>query len=337
VKIAILDDYQGVATSMADWTTLPPGSQVDSFQEHIASQVRLAEVLEPYEIIVLMRDRTLFTRPLLQQLPRLRLLVSAGVRNAAIDVSAANDCGVTVSGTGYVASSTPELTWGLILALIRHIPEEDGSIRTGGWQHTVGADLAGRTLGIVGFGHIGRAVARVAQAFEMHVIAWSHNLTIEDAATGGATLVTKDELFSSSDAISIHVMLSERTIGLVSARELSQMKRTAVLVNTSRGPVVDQEALVEAVTSGHIRGAALDVFNEEPLPLDSPLRSLKNTVLTPHLGFVTEAFYRRVYEDAVEDIVAFLAGSPIRVLKPAPADAELPKWRWAKYEEEPVT
>lgn len=335
MNIAILDDYQGVAISMADWTVLPPDFRVDAFHEHIGSQVDLAEALEPYETVVLMRDRTLFTRSLLQQLPRLRLLVSAGVRNAAIDIAAANEHGVTVSGTGYVASSTPELTWSLILALVRHIPEEDRSIRTGGWQHTVGGDLAGRTLGIVGFGRIGRAVARVALAFEMHVIAWSQNLTVEAAATGGATLVTKDELFSSSDAVSIHVMLSERTVGLVSARELSQMKPTAVLVNTSRGPIVDQEALVEAVTSGTIRGAALDVFNEEPLPLDSPLRSLPHTVLTPHLGFVTEDFYRRVYEDAVQDILAYVAGSPIRVLKPAPVDAELPKWRWAKYTESP--
>jgi phosphoglycerate dehydrogenase-like enzyme len=270
-------------------------------------------------VIVAMRERTPFTADRFRLLPNLKLLVTTGMRNASIDVAAANEAGVTVCGTAGSPGGTPELTWALILSLVRHVPAEDRAVREGGWQHTVGFGLRGRTLGIVGFGRIGRDVATVGQAFGMDVLAWSQNLAPDAAAGHGATAVTKDELFAASDVITVHYKLSPRSEGLVGERELGLMKPTAFFVNTSRGPIVDNDALLDVLKSGAIAGAALDVYDEEPMPAGHPLRSAPRTVLTPHVGYVTDDGYRRFYGDAVEDIAAFAAGRPVRVL-PASGD-----------------
>ena len=264
-----------------------------------------------------MRERTPFGRDLLERLPNLRLLVTTGMRNAAIDVKAATDLGVLVCGTSGGPESPPaELTWGLILALARHIPGEDAATRRGRWGTTVGMCLENRVLGILGLGRLGTKVAKVGVAFDMSAIAWSENLTAERAAKCGATLVTKDELFARSDVVTIHVQLSARTRGLVGARELSLMKPTAYLVNTARGPIVDEVALVKALQARAIAGAGLDVFDQEPLPADHPFKRLDNTLLMPHAGYVTEEQYRVRYRDTVDDVAAYLRGTPLRVLDP---------------------
>jgi phosphoglycerate dehydrogenase-like enzyme len=312
MRAAVLDDYQGVARQFADWE----GIELTVFQDHLSDEDAVAERLAPFEIVVAMRERTPFPRSLLERLPNLQLLVTTGARNASIDLKATKDRGVTVCGTGYVSPHTAELTWGLILAVARHIPEEDANVRAGRWQTTIGADLAGRTLGVLGLGRLGRRVARVAQAFEMDVIAWSQNLTAERAAEAGAELVAKDDLFRRADILSVHVVLSDRSRGLVGARELALMKPTAYLVNTSRGPIVDEAALLEALHAGRIAGAGLDVFSTEPLPADHPLRTAPRTVVTPHIGYVTAGTYETFYRDAVEDIVRWRAGDPVRVIAP---------------------
>lgn len=317
IRVAVLDDYQRVAARLADWAQLPDAA-VTFFDDHLVDLQRLATRLAEFDVVVAMRERTPFGPDLLSRLPRLRLLVTTGMRNAAIDLGAAARLGVTVCGTGGSGNGTPELTWALILALLRHVPAEDASVRSGGWQHTVGTDLAGATLAVLGLGNIGRRVAAVGKAFGMDVIAWSQNLTPEAAAAGGATRVERDDLFRLADVLTIHLVLSDRTRGLVGARELALLKPTARLVNTSRGPIVDEAALVEHLRAGRIAGAALDVYGVEPLPADHPLRTLSSTVLTPHLGYVTERGYRRFYGEAVEDIAAFLAGRPLRVLTPDP-------------------
>jgi phosphoglycerate dehydrogenase-like enzyme len=263
-----------------------------------------------------MRERTPFPRALLERLPRLRLLVTTGMRNAAIDLQAAADRGVLVCGTGGLPYPTAELAWGLVLALARRIPREDRATREGRWQETVGLGLNGKTLGVLGLGTLGSRVARFGRAFEMDVLAWSQNLTAERAAEIGAVRVDRDELLARSDVVTIHLVLSERTRGLIGARELGLMKRTAYLVNTSRGPIVDEAALVRALRDGTIAGAGLDVYDEEPLPPDHALRGLPNTVITPHLGYVTEETYRIFYGQALEDILAYLRGEPVRVLRP---------------------
>jgi phosphoglycerate dehydrogenase-like enzyme len=263
-----------------------------------------------------MRERTPFPGALLARLPRLRLLVTAGMRNAAIDLPAAAARGVLVCGTAGLPYPTAELAWGLILSLVRRIPTEDRATRAGRWQESVGLGLNGKTLGVLGLGGLGSRVARIGHAFEMRVLAWSQNLTAERAAEVGATLVGRDELLARSDVVTIHLVLSERTRGLLGARELALLKPSAYLVNTSRGPIVDEAALVRALRDGTIAGAGLDVFDEEPLPLDHPLRRLPNTVITPHLGYVTEETYRIFYGQALEDIQAYLGGEPIRVLRP---------------------
>jgi phosphoglycerate dehydrogenase-like enzyme len=265
-----------------------------------------------------MRERTVFPAELLDRLPNLRLLVTTGMRNASIDLEAAAARGVTVCGTEAIATPTAELAWGLILALARHIPEEDGNVRKGGWQSTVGAGLAGRTLGVVGLGRLGSAVARIGIAFGMRIVAWSENLTPERASECGVERVSKDELLRTADVVTIHLVLSDRTRGLIGERELGLMKATAFLVNTSRGPIVDEAALVAALEAGVIAGAALDVYDQEPLPDYDALLSAPNTVLTPHLGYVTGENYRTFYEQTVEDIEAFLAGRPVRVLGLSP-------------------
>ena len=316
IRVAILDDYPGVALRMAGWQGLPADAEVVVFREHLADLDGVAARLRDFDVVMAMRERTPFPRALLTRLPRLRLLVTTGMRNAAIDLGAATERGILVCGTAGLPYPTAELAWGLILSLARHIPAEDRATREGRWQETLGRGLNGKTLGVLGLGTLGSRVARVGQAFEMTVLAWSQNLTREHASEVGATLVDRDELLARADVVSIHLVLSERTRGLIGTRELGLMKPSAYLVNTSRGPIVDETALVHAVRNGTIAGAGLDVFDEEPLPPDHPLRHLPNTVITPHLGYVTEETYRLFYAQAVEDIVAFLAGQPIRVLRP---------------------
>jgi phosphoglycerate dehydrogenase-like enzyme len=312
VKIAILDDYQNVALSLADWDSL--GAEIEVFTSFIGDQDELVRRLAGAEVVVAMRERTRFPAALLARLPELKLLVSTGRRNAAIDVKAAAEHGILVCGTGYLPHPTAEHTWALILAAVRHLDVELAAMRAGGWQTTVGTGLHGRTLGLLGLGNLGSRVAKVGQAFGMETIAWSQNLTAERAAEHGATAVSKEELFARSDVLSVHLVLSGRTRGLVGAAEFGLMKPGALFVNTSRGPIVDEAALLEALRRKEIGGAALDVFDVEPLPVDHPLRALPNVVLTPHLGYVTRNVYEIFYRDAVEDIAAFRAGNPVRVM-----------------------
>jgi phosphoglycerate dehydrogenase-like enzyme len=272
------------------------------------------DLLAGFEVIVAMRERTPFTAERLASLPDLKLLVTTGMANAAIDLDAARELGITVCGTGSLPSPTAELTWGLIIALQRNLLEEDLRIREGGWQRTIGPELAGHTLGIVGLGRLGQRVARIAQAFEMEVIAWSENLTAETAASAGVEAVGFEDLLERSDVLTIHTRLSDRTRGLISKRELGLMKPTAILVNTSRGPIVDEKALLAALRNGTIAGAALDVYAKEPLPPDHELREAPRTLLSPHLGYVTTGTYEIFYREAVEDIAAWMRGEPIRVL-----------------------
>jgi phosphoglycerate dehydrogenase-like enzyme len=298
-RIAVLDDYQDVARRFADWDSLD--AEVVVFTEH-HDDIRH---LEPFDVIMAMRERTPFPRERLQRLPNLKLLVTTGMGNAAIDTEAARELGITVAGTGGTPTHTAELTWALILALARNVTAEDRAVREGRWQHTVGFELAGRTLGVIGLGRLGSQVARIGEAFGMHVLAWSQNME---------TAMTKEELLRRSDVVTIHVRLSERTTGLIGAPELALMKPTAYLINTSRGPIVDENALLAALHEGRLAGAGIDVYDNEPLPHGHPLRSAPNTVLTPHIGYVTDASYRRFYEDAVEDIAAWLRGEPIRLV-----------------------
>ncbi len=315
-RVAILDDYQGVARRMADWASLPAGTEVAVFADHLNDLGAVATRLADFDAAVAMRERTAFPRALLERLPRLKLLVTTGMRNASIDVAAAVERGIVVCGTSGLPYPTAELTWGLILSLFRRIPVEDRATREGRWQVSCGLGLNGKTLGVVGLGGLGSRVAKVGRAFEMDVIAWSQNLTAARAAEVGATLVTKDELLARADVVSIHLVLGDRSRGLIGARELSQMKRTAYLINTSRGPIVDEVALVAALRAGTIAGAGLDVYDDEPLPLGHALRDLPHTVITPHLGYVTEEGYRIFYGHALEDVKAWLAGQPVRVVRP---------------------
>jgi phosphoglycerate dehydrogenase-like enzyme len=326
MRVAILDDYQQVSLASTDWSAVRSLAEIDVFAKHIASTEALVSALEPYDVIVAMRERTFFDASRLGQLPRLRLLVTTGMANTSIDLAAASAQGITICGTGGSAYSTAELTWGLILALVRHIPEEDRRMKTvgraggaalgvsGGWQQTVGTDLHGKKLGLVGLGHQGRTVAKIGRAFGMKLAAWSQNLDPDVAKKAHVEAVSKEELFSSCDVVTVHYKLGPRSVGLVGAAELALMKPSAYLVNTSRGPIVDSAALLSALRSGSIAGAALDVFDVEPLPLSDPLRAAPNVVLTPHLGYVTEDSYQVFYGDAAEDIVAFASGSPVRVL-----------------------
>ncbi|MGD0062369.1 MAG: D-2-hydroxyacid dehydrogenase family protein [Streptosporangiaceae bacterium] len=326
MRVAILDDYQQVALASTDWSAVRALGGIDVFTEHIARTEALVRALEPYDVIVAMRERTSFDASRLSQLPRLKLLVTTGMMNASIDSDAAAARGITVCGTGGSATSTAELTWGLILAVARHIPFEDQRIRTagqaggaalavrGGWQHTIGTGLAGKRLGLVGLGRQGQQVARIGRAFGMKLTAWSQNLDPDQAKKVHAKAVSKKKLFSCADIVTVHYKLSERSTGLVGAAELALMKPSAYLVNTSRGPIVDGAALLAALRSGSIAGAALDVYDVEPLPLSDPLRTAPRVVLTPHLGYVTDDAYRVFYGEAAEDIVAFAQGAPVRVL-----------------------
>jgi phosphoglycerate dehydrogenase-like enzyme len=313
-RVAVLDDYQSAAARFADWSLVPERVEVVEFSDHLDDVDALVERLTPFDVVVAMRERTPFPRAVLERLPRLRLLVTTGRRNAAIDVPAAAGLGITVCGTAAHPAGPVELTWALVLAVARHVPQEDAAVRAGGWQETVGTDLAGATLGVLGLGRLGERVARIGQAFDMDVVAWSQNLSAERAAEVGVRRVEKDELFATADVLTVHLVLSDRTRGLVGRQELERMKPSAILVNTSRGPIVDEAALVDALRSSTIAGAGLDVFDTEPLARDHPLRSAPRTVLTPHLGYVTEQTYEVFYREAVEDVAAYLGGRPVRVL-----------------------
>ena len=322
MKVAVLDDYQSVAADMADWDSLPSGIDVTFFSDHLADEDQLAERLADFDVVMGMRERTPFPRTLLARLPALRCLITTGARNASFDIDAATDLGITVCGTPGAGEGPTELTWGLILGILRKIPEEDRATREQGkWGLHVGASLQGKTLALLGLGHIGSLVARVGNAFDMRVIAWSQNLTAERAAECGATLVDKDTLFAEGDVVSVHVRLSERTRGLVGAHEIGLMKPSAILVNISRGPIVDEAALTDALQRGAIGGAALDTFDVEPLPAGHPFLTLDNTLITPHVGYVTDDGYRAFYSGVVENIRAFASGEPVRVINPEVLEA----------------
>ncbi|MCW2684521.1 MAG: Phosphoglycerate dehydrogenase serA-like [Blastococcus sp.] len=313
-RIAVLDDYQSAAATFTDWSQLSEPVEVVEFHDHVADADALVARLRPFDVVLAMRERTPFPREVLERLPNLRLLVTTGMRNKAIDVEAATELGVTVCGTGAQATATVELTWALILAAVRHIPQEDAAMRAGGWQQTIGGDLAGARLGVIGLGRIGSQVARIGAAFGMDVVAWSQNLTDERATEVGARRVERDELFATADVVTVHLLWSRRTRGLIGAEDFGLMKHTAVFVNTSRGPIVEEAALIDVLRDGRIAGAGIDVYDREPLPRDHPLRELRRAVLTPHLGYVTRGSYEIYYREAVEDVAAFLAGAPIRVL-----------------------
>ncbi|HEV8019867.1 MAG TPA: D-2-hydroxyacid dehydrogenase family protein [Candidatus Lustribacter sp.] len=308
VRIAILDDYQGVALSSADWSPLNGRASVEVFRDHLTDPDAIVKRLNPFTVVCVMRERTPLTRAIIERLPKLRLIASTGAVNASIDLEAARERGVVVAHTGYTSHGAIELTWALILAAVRHVPDEVASFRAGGWQVAVGGDLERRTLGVLGLGRIGSASARIAHAFRMNVIAWSPNLTGEKAEAAGARLVSKDELFRDADILSVHMVLGKRSRGIVGAAELALMKPSAWLVNTSRGPLVDEAALLDALRERRIAGAALDVFDVEPLPADHPLRSLPNVVATSHVGFVTQETYEIFYRDTVRNIVEWLKG-----------------------------
>ncbi len=306
MQIAILDDYQSAALRMADWSALDGRANITVFVDHVSDENELAARLAPFNVICAMRERTALTRTLIERLPNLELIASTGRINAAIDVAAAEERGVKIVHTGYFPTPTVELTWALILASQRHLMREVSSVRSGGWQQTVGSDLHGRTLGLLGLGNIGGRVAQVGRAFGMRVIGWSQNLTAEKAAAVGAIAVSKDELFAAADILSIHTLLSRRTRGLVDAAALAMMKPTAWLINTSRSAIVDERAVLDLLRQRRIAGLAVDVFETEPLPPDHLFRSLDNVLATPHIGYVSEDLYRRFYGDTVRNIVEWL-------------------------------
>jgi phosphoglycerate dehydrogenase-like enzyme len=306
VKIAILDDYQKVALSITDWSAVAKKADITVFNDHIDQADALIERLLPFDAICVMRERTPLRRDIIERLPRLKFIASTGPRNISIDMAAAKERGISVANTGYRSTPTIELTWALILASARHLVEESNSIRAGGWQTSIGLELDGRVLGVLGLGNVGGQVARIGRAFGMKIIAWSRNLTAEAAAAAGAEIVTKNELFRRADVVTIHLILSERTRGLVGAAELALMKPTARLINTSRGAIVDEQALIETLRAGTIAGAAVDVFDSEPLPAKHPFRSLENLLATPHIGFVAEDLYRTFYGDAAAAIGAWI-------------------------------
>lgn len=326
-RIAILDDYNNVALSMADWSAVQARCRVDVIDRALAVPEEAARVLAPYDVLCHLRERTAMPRVLIEALPNLKMMTITGSSHRTLDMTAASECGVLVCGAvdrpggGH---GTPELVFGLMLALARKIVREDHNIRAGRWQSTIGITLNGKTLGVLGLGKLGTRVARIGAAFGMKVIAWSPNLTHERAAAAGALLVSKNELFEQSDFLSLHIVLSDRTTGIVGAPELTLMKRNAFLINTSRGPLVDEAALLECLREKRIAGAGLDVYHHEPMGKGHPLYALDNTVLTPHLGYVVEESFRPYYEDTVESILAWLDGKPVRVANPQ----ALPKARF---------
>ena len=315
VHVAVLDDYQDAALSLADWSRVTAQATVRSHRDHVDDEDELVARLAEAEIVVLMRERTPFPRSVFDRLPALRLLVTTGPKNAAVDMSAAADHSVTVCGTDLTTQATPELIWASVMALVRHLAAEDHAIRTGGWQTRLGIELDGSTLGIIGLGRLGQRVAGYAQVFGMNVLAWSEHLTDARAAEHGATRVELLELLERSDVVTIHLPLSARSRGLIGAAELAALGPDGYLVNTSRGPIVDEAALVEALHHGGIAGAALDVFDAEPLPPEHPLRTAPRTLLTPHVGFVSRQSLAQMYGQVVDDIAGWLAGSPVREIK----------------------
>jgi phosphoglycerate dehydrogenase-like enzyme len=306
IRVAILDDYQNVSLKMADWSPLAGRATITVFNDHVADVERIVERLLPFDVVCVMRERTPLTRSIIERLPQLKLIASTGPGNASIDLAAASDHGISVVHTGYRSDPTIELTWALILAAARHLVTESNAVRSGGWQHTVGTDLRGNTLGVLGLGRIGSQVARIGGAFGMNLIAWSQNMTPEAATAAGATLVSKQQLFEQADILTIHVVLSSRTRGLVGAAELGRMKPTAWLINTSRGPIVEEHALISVLSNKQIAGAALDVFDVEPLPPSHPFRTLNNVLATPHIGYVSEGLYKTFYQDTVVNIRRWL-------------------------------
>lgn len=305
-RVAVLDDYQGVALSMADWSALDGRATVTVFNDHLDETDAVVERLQPFDIVCVMRERTPLTRAIIERLSRLRLIASTAFRNASIDIKAAEERGIQVVHTGYTSAPTVEMTWALILGSARNLVAENASVRGGGWQQSVGDDLAGRTLGLLGLGNVGAAIARVGKAFGMNVTAWSQNLTDERAAEVGVTRVSKEDLFRQGDIVSIHLVLSGRTRGVVAAAELALMKRSARLVNISRGPIVIEADLIAALAEGRIAGAAIDVYGQEPLPPNHPFRTLPNVLATPHIGYVSRGLYQTFYRDTVANIVRWI-------------------------------
>ena len=318
MKLAILDDYQNAALTTADWSALGSDMEIHIFDKHLGDPDHVAQTLEPFDILIAMRERTPFPGELIERLPNLRLLVTTGMRNLAIDMEAARANGIDVCGTAMLPYPAAEHAVALIMDLFKKISSENSSMHEGGWQANVSEGLNGKTLGILGLGKLGTRVAHFGKAMEMDVVAWSQNLTKAHCDEVGARLVDFEKLLKASDILSIHVLLSDRTRGLIGAKELGLMKPSAYLVNTSRGPIVEEPALIDALKSGTIAGAGLDVYDVEPLPRDHPLRGLENAVLTGHTGFVIREFYELVYGEAVENVSAWLKGAPARLLNPAP-------------------
>ncbi len=314
MNVVVLDDYHSVALTLGPWHELGDDIDVVVHTDHVADDDAVVERLANAHVVVVMRERTPLTRARLERLNNLQLIVTTGMENRSIDMACARERGVIVCGTRGGLSNAVEHTWALILSLLRNLPTEEHNIRHGGWQSTIGRDLFGATIGLVGLGRTGTRMARVARAFDMNILAWSPHLTPEVAETHGATAVSKEQLFTESDIVSVHLQLSDSTRGIVTSSDFARMKKSAVFVNTSRGALVDEGALEKAVRNGDIAGAALDVFTTEPLPADSSMRSLPNSILTPHVGYVTEGLYRRFFTDIVEDVAMHLAGNPVRVL-----------------------
>ena len=314
LKVAVINDYQNVFRQMTDWTPLEKIADVTFFQDHLTNEAAIAQRLSPFDVVITERERTHFTATLFSKLDRLKLLVTTGSHNRFIDFAAAAARGVTVTKTEAVMSAAPELTWGLILSLTRRIAWDHAAIRTGGWQTGVGTSIRGKTLGIIGMGVTGKQMVLLAHAFGMKTVAWSRSLDEAGARAAGTTRVELDELLRSSDVVSLHLVLGDRTRGMFGRRELGLMKPSAFLINTSRGPLVDEQALIEALVQRRIAGAGLDVYDQEPLPTDYPLRRLDNVVLTPHTGYITDEQYALCWRQAVENVLAYAAGAPIRVM-----------------------
>jgi phosphoglycerate dehydrogenase-like enzyme len=314
VQIAVIDDWQDVARDVVDWSVLDSLGEVTFEHDYPADNATLAERLGRYQVICVMRERTRFDEDLLKRLPNLKLLVTGGMRNAALDMQAAAKLGIKVCGTDSYKHAAPELTWALIMAATRNLVKEANALRAGQWQQGLGGDLHGKTLGILGLGSIGQRVAQFGQVFGMKVIAWSENLTAERAEQAGVTHVSKQQLFEQADVLSVHLVLSERSRGLVDAQALGWMKPTALLVNTARGPIVDEAALIKALQKQQIAGAALDVFEQEPLPAMHPFRTLDNVLATPHVGYVSRQNYEQFFSQMIEDIQGWAAGEPVRLL-----------------------
>ena len=315
MRIAILDDFQNIALSLADWATIGEDAEITVFNEHMSDEATIAAALADFDVIVAMRERTPFPASLIKRLPKLELLISTGHRNRSFDLEAATSRGIVVCGTPLIPYPPTEFTWALILAIVKGIPADAAAMREGKWQTQIGQTLKDRTLGIVGLGNIGGQIAQLGHAFGMEIVAWSENLTDERAAEVGARRVTLDTLMQTADIVTIHLYQSDRTLGVIGAHELALMKPSAYLVNTARGPIVDEAALIDALQDRRIAGAALDVYDVEPLPVDHPFRSLDNTILTPHMGVVAEEGLRVMYVGAVENIRNFRAGRPVQALR----------------------